>query len=231
MSDLPKSGHYSSSRSARCRQGQESDLQQPDWSDLVDSIRSGMPNGIGHLYRTLAPGTRFLLVRAVGEVNAEDLLHNVLFTVIQAIRNGSVLNPGTLLASTRTAIHGEIAGLKQRAAKSLETAVGAEQLRPHNTAPDPEVKGCRAEEIDAASEALRQLSPRDREALERFYVRGQSLAEICGETALSEAQFRLIKSQAKVLFDACKRKRLPAPPRPRAPLSWFSRKWSEASLG
>jgi DNA-directed RNA polymerase specialized sigma24 family protein len=54
--------------------------------------------------------------------------------------------------------------------------------------------------------ALRELTPKDREVLERFYMREQSKRQICRELNLTETQFRLLKSRAKAtLIQAAKR--------------------------
>jgi DNA-directed RNA polymerase specialized sigma subunit len=43
---------------------------------------------------------------------------------------------------------------------------------------------------------LRRLKKRDREILERFYLREQNAQQICAEMRLTETQFRLFKSRA-----------------------------------
>ena len=47
---------------------------------------------------------------------------------------------------------------------------------------------------------LGALSARDREILLRFYVSEQSPEQICAEMGITDTQFRLIKSRAKVKF-------------------------------
>jgi hypothetical protein len=51
-----------------------------------------------------------------------------------------------------------------------------------------------------AMHILKALSPRDREVLTRFYVKGQTAQEIKEAMDLTETQFRLIKSRAKKQF-------------------------------
>ena len=55
---------------------------------------------------------------------------------------------------------------------------------------------------------LHELSERDREILTRFYLNEQSQKQICSEMALTETQFRLLKSRAKARFGELGKKKL-----------------------
>jgi DNA-directed RNA polymerase specialized sigma subunit len=55
---------------------------------------------------------------------------------------------------------------------------------------------------------LAELSERDREILTRFYVDEQGQEQICSEMALTETQFRLLKSRAKARFGELGKKKL-----------------------
>lgn len=52
----------------------------------------------------------------------------------------------------------------------------------------------------AVERALSALSERDREILVRVYLKEQTPEQICREMALSETQFRLLKSRARAKF-------------------------------
>ena len=52
------------------------------------------------------------------------------------------------------------------------------------------------------------LSERDRDILIRFYLKEQPQEQICKEMALTETQFRLLKSRAKAKFGEIGRKKL-----------------------
>jgi DNA-directed RNA polymerase specialized sigma24 family protein len=56
------------------------------------------------------------------------------------------------------------------------------------------------QEIEIARKVLEEVSGRDREILQRFYVLGQSQEQICAVMELSCNQFRLLKSRAKARF-------------------------------
>ena len=65
----------------------------------------------------------------------------------------------------------------------------------------------RLELLELIEGVLEGLSPRDREILERFYVREQAQDRICAEMGLTETQFRLLNSRAKARFGQLARKR------------------------
>ena len=62
-----------------------------------------------------------------------------------------------------------------------------------------EVADWRTPQIIAAAARLRAMPAYDREALGRFYLRGQSPESICADLALTAAEFREIKVRARSL--------------------------------
>lgn len=58
------------------------------------------------------------------------------------------------------------------------------------------------ENADLMKSVLASLSPREREVLERIYVKEQSQEQICEEMDLSETQLRLLKNRSKARFGA-----------------------------
>jgi RNA polymerase sigma-70 factor (ECF subfamily) len=73
---------------------------------------------------------------------------------------------------------------------------------------NPEQKAMFSQRTDLINRVLGELSQRDREILTRFYLLEQSQDQICSEMALSETQFRLLKSRAKARFGELGRKKL-----------------------
>jgi RNA polymerase sigma-70 factor (ECF subfamily) len=55
---------------------------------------------------------------------------------------------------------------------------------------------------------LDSLSKRDRDILVRFYLNEEPQEQICREMALTETQFRLLKSRAKARFGEIGKKKL-----------------------
>ena len=64
----------------------------------------------------------------------------------------------------------------------------------------PEQAAIFREREELVNRIMAELSSRDREVLTRFYLSEQSPSRICVEMALTETQFRLMKSRAKVRF-------------------------------
>ena len=73
---------------------------------------------------------------------------------------------------------------------------------------NPEQRLLRAERSDLMLKVLNGISRRDREILTRFYLYEQPQSQICEEMALTETQFRLLKSRAKMRFAELGRKRI-----------------------
>jgi RNA polymerase sigma factor (sigma-70 family) len=73
---------------------------------------------------------------------------------------------------------------------------------------NPEAMALARERAEIAQSALAELLPRDREILERFYLKEQTQEQICAEMNLTETQFRRGKSRAKERFGAIGQKKL-----------------------
>jgi DNA-directed RNA polymerase specialized sigma24 family protein len=81
---------------------------------------------------------------------------------------------------------------------------------------NPEHRVIRKEYNDVAFRILSAMREREREILVRFYLKEQPAAEICRDMALTETQFRLLKSRAKARFGQLCRSRLSPGSRTRA---------------
>ncbi len=66
--------------------------------------------------------------------------------------------------------------------------------------PDPERLAIEREHEELAQRILQSIGERDRDALTRYYLEGQTPERICREMGLTEDQFRLIKSGVKARF-------------------------------
>ena len=64
------------------------------------------------------------------------------------------------------------------------------------------------QKVEVMLEVLREMSPRDREVLTRFYLREQSQEQICRDMRLTDTQFRLLKSRAKARFGEIGKKKI-----------------------
>ena len=171
------------------------------WPALVERIQANDVAGMAELYEVFSRGVRFYLYRQLGQQDLEDTLHDTFLTVTQAIRRGELREPERLMGFVWTVV-------RRHLAAHIERAVALRQQRSEedgaarvlDRSPDPEWKAITNEHHMMAYRLLNEVSGRDREILVRFYLREQPQAEICREMALSDTQFRLLKSRAKARF-------------------------------
>jgi RNA polymerase sigma-70 factor (ECF subfamily) len=167
------------------------------WVDLVQKIASGDEAGIEEIYPDLYDVVRLNLLSTVDPQCMEDTIHEVLLIVLETIRRGELREPVRLMgfvktvAQRRALAHIRFSVVRRRRFSASETL---EPRAPLCDSPDCRIN--RDERQERARLALRCLSVRDREILERFYLREQSREQICGEMHLTDTQFRLFKSRA-----------------------------------
>jgi RNA polymerase sigma-70 factor (ECF subfamily) len=174
----------------------------PDCAELVRRIRDGEAAAVEELYGFFARGVRYFLLRSLGPDEIDDKVHDCFVVVLEAINDGDLREPERLMGYIRTVI-------KRKIASSLELTI--RQRRTHVEMDDtvcflpdgrdnPELGLVSRQQIGIARKVLEGVSGRDREILQRFYVRGQSQEQICAVMELSCNQFRLLKSRAKARF-------------------------------
>jgi RNA polymerase sigma-70 factor (ECF subfamily) len=73
---------------------------------------------------------------------------------------------------------------------------------------NPEERAIFRQRSELLVRVLGELSKLDRKILTRYYLLEQSVDEICSEMALTETQFRLLKSRAKARFGELGKKKL-----------------------
>jgi RNA polymerase sigma-70 factor (ECF subfamily) len=89
--------------------------------------------------------------------------------------------------------------------EQLDMEATARIADPHG---NPEEAAIFRQREDLIYRVLGELCDKDREILTRFYLREQSQEQICSEMALTETQFRLLKSRAKARFGELGKKKL-----------------------
>lgn len=185
------------------------DFSPERWTNLVDRIRSGEAGGMEELYRVFSRGIRYYLCRHLGPQELDDKVHDTFLIVVQAIQSGGLREPEKLMGFVRTVVRRQVAAF-------IDTAVHTRRdftdLELGGAVPDgganPEQQMLREERSNLMLKVLRGISRRDREILTRFYLYEQTQAQICEEMALTETQFRLLKSRAKTRFAELGRKRV-----------------------
>ena len=171
-----------------------------DWSDLVARVRSGQTDGMEELYQLFSRGIRFYVARQLGPDDVDERLLEVFVAVVEAIRRDELNDPERLMGFVRMIVRRQVAahikhGSSER--KRATKSVASKELRREN----PEeaiIFHLRTELID---QELAALSDRDHEILTRFYLQEQSQEQICREMAITETQFRLLKSGVKARFE------------------------------
>ena len=176
-------------------------LPDPSWPGLVQRIRSEDPSGMEDLYHVFSKGIRFHLYRHFGPQDLDDKVHDAFLVIVQAIRRGDVREPERLMGYVRTVVRRQVAAHIQSVVEArrnyteLDLGVALRDVQP-----TPEHAIIRRENLELAQRILNGIPRRDREVLTRFYLREQKPRQICGDLALTETQFRLIKSRAKARF-------------------------------
>jgi RNA polymerase sigma-70 factor (ECF subfamily) len=179
------------------------------WVKLVERIQSGETDGMAELYDLFCKGIRFYLCRQLGPQELDDKIHDTFLVVVQAIRRGELREPQRLMGFVRTVVRRQVAAhidrVVQTRREQMELDATVRVPDPRN---NPEERAIYRQQEEIVRRILAELSERDREILTRFYLREQSQGSICSEMALSETQFRLLKSRAKARFGELGKKKL-----------------------
>ncbi len=183
--------------------------QYAAWGELVGRIQSGETDGMAELYQLFSRGIRFYLCRQLGPQELDDKVHDTFVVVVQAIRRGELREPQRLMGFVRTIVRRQVAAHIDKVVHSRrEQADLDSSVRVADPRGNPEEDAIFRQRTELIRRVLRELSDRDREILTRFYLYEQSQEQICQEMALTETQFRLLKSRAKARFGELGKKKL-----------------------
>ena len=179
------------------------------WVALVERIRSGESGSMEELYDLFSKGIRFYLCRQLGPQELDDKVHDTFLVVVQAIRRGELREPQRLMGFVRTVVRRQVAAhidkVVHNRREQVELDATAHLADPRE---NPEQSAMFIQRADLIRRVLEELTDRDREILTRFYLREQSQDQICNEMALTETQFRLLKSRAKARFGELGKKKI-----------------------
>jgi RNA polymerase sigma-70 factor, ECF subfamily len=184
-------------------------LSTVEWSVLVEQIKAGQDAGMEQLYKLFSRGIRYYLCRQLGPQELEDKVHDTFLIVVNAIRRGDLREPERLMGFVRTVVRRQVAAYIENAVHTrreqadLETGISVADRKEN-----PEQEAMLRQKAELMKSALAALSKRDRDILVRFYLQEQPQEQICREMALTETQFRLLKSRAKAKFGEIGRKKL-----------------------
>jgi RNA polymerase sigma-70 factor (ECF subfamily) len=176
---------------------------------LVERIHSGQTDGMEELYLLFSKGIRFYLCRQLGPQEFDDKVHDTFVLVVHAIRRGDLREPQRLMGFVRTIVRRQVAAHIDRVVHirrdHMDLETSARVADPNG---NPEEAAMFRQRRDLIGRVLGEMLDRDREILTRFYLQEESQDQICSEMALSETQFRLLKSRAKARFGELGRKKL-----------------------
>ena len=175
--------------------------QRTQWGHIVRQIQAGEPEGQALLFQGFERGLRYFIWRRGLAAETEDILSEVFLMVVKAIQGDQVHHPENLPGFVRTVAQRCIAQHVAEAIHKRQHQVSGDAwLEVPDECDSPEDGAIAGERREIAKKVLGSLSARDREVLRRFYLQGQTAGQICEEMALSETQFRLLKSRAKEKF-------------------------------
>jgi RNA polymerase sigma-70 factor (ECF subfamily) len=179
------------------------------WVELVERIRSGQSDSLEELYLLFSKGIRFYLCRQLGPQELDDKVHDTFVVVVQAIQRGELREPERLMGFVRTIVRRQVAAHIDKVVHSRKEQVELEPgIRLADPRENPEENAIFRQNTELIHRVLSELSERDREILTRFYLDEQSQDQICCEMALTETQFRLLKSRAKARFGELGKKKI-----------------------
>jgi RNA polymerase sigma-70 factor (ECF subfamily) len=177
--------------------------------ELVERIRTGQTDGMEDLYQLFSKGIRFYLCRQLGPQELDDKIHDTFVVVVQAIRRGELREPQRLMGFVRTIVRRQVAAHIDKVVHNRRDQMDLDTtMRVADPRGNPEQTAMFHQRNRLIHKVLGELTPRDREILTRFYLMEQGQDQICSEMALSETQFRLLKSRAKARFGELGRKKL-----------------------
>lgn len=171
--------------------------------NLVSRIASQDPEAIEDLYaylnRVVRPYIRFKLP----EHEPDDILHEALTVVVEAIQGGALRNPEFLHGYVQAIVRRLVAGRIVSAIWKRKHTVDSESALANTPSADnPESRTLDRERGEMMIRGLRRMRSRDSELLIRFYLLEETFQEICREMGLTETQFRIYKSRAKAKLAA-----------------------------
>ncbi|MGH9608178.1 MAG: RNA polymerase sigma factor [Bryobacteraceae bacterium] len=172
-------------------------------------IKAGEDAGMEQLYKLFSRGIRYYLCRQLGPQELEDRVHDTFLIVVNAIRRGDLREPERLMGFVRTVVRRQVAAYIEEAVHNRREQADLESgIAVADRSQNPEQAAILRQKTDLMRAVLECLSQRDRDILVRFYIQEQPQEQICREMALTETQFRLLKSRAKAKFGEIGRKKL-----------------------
>ena len=183
----------------------------PDYASLVKRIITGDATAEAELVDQFKDAVSHIVRRIANNPSmAEDLSQDTFLTVIKKIRNGHLKQPeslGFFVASVaRNHAIEQMRVLRRRASEDLEQAE-----RVPDPSPNSLEKLQKSEQFAEIHDVMKDLVPRYRELLLRFYINEEPKEVICADLGLTSDQFDGVLHRARKRYRTLylKRKALP----------------------
>jgi RNA polymerase sigma-70 factor (ECF subfamily) len=178
-----------------------------EWDRLVQNIRTGDEAAMNELYRICRSVPVYLLRRSLPPCDVEDAIHNIYLISLEQIKRGDLQESSKLVAYLLTMARRQVCHWIEGKVGSPQPFVEPNLHQGDNLTPPgelvvshypgPDYRYSQTQRMVIAHSVLAQLSDRERDILNRFYVLEQSSGEIQEGMSLTPTQFRLAKSRAK----------------------------------
>lgn len=168
-------------------------------STLAHRVAAGSSEAEAEFAARFAPGVRALVRRHCrpGDPAVDDLVQDVLETVLRSLRAGSVRDEGALPGYVRGTVVLTVQAHYRKRLRRREDAVHADAAD-QAAADDPSTHAQRESLAATLRAVLSELNvPRDREVLHRFYLLEQGRQEICTALAIDVHHFHRVLFRAR----------------------------------
>lgn len=118
--------------------------------------------------------------------DAEDAFQQVFLLVIRKIRAGELRDPSRLSGFVCAVARNVAIDFGRKSARHAGAPISE---RIECARPDPLEQAVSSERAESARQTLQSLRPRDREVLQRFYLKGDDKESICRDMGVSSAGF------------------------------------------
>ena len=164
-----------------------------DWTTVIANVKSGDAKGMEDLHRLLDPGIRFYLVRRMKIEHIEERLRETFAILTSAIQTEGIREHEPLMELVRRIVGQQADAYSDQEWQNWNHPGWDAAIPRDNKLP-------RSQTIDRMITELKNLPPRAREALTRFYFGQQPQEKICGEMQVSLAEFLLWKAGLKTSY-------------------------------
>jgi RNA polymerase sigma-70 factor, ECF subfamily len=161
-----------------------------DWLSIIAKVKGDDPNGKDQLYRLFSDGIRFMLGRQLGPAQLRTRDLETFEILLDAVRSRSLDEPQNMAGLVRAIVLKQIVVYRDEDSLKPSRTIGFPGVIPTKSAIPTQT-------LDRMVAILSRMSPRERDALTRFYSYEQTQERICDEMELGESEFLLLKARAK----------------------------------